>query len=291
MLEKIKKLQSILGVTVDGIIGPKTLQEICAKLEVEYSSVKRTTVKNIQARAGVSADGLIGSRTLDAIITHLEALNPKPTLIEKLKNYWQKWFGTKDETTVEAAKDQMSFDDLIEFYANKPVVFSEIKYYTVDLVKQATVRSGKSRFGVAGDESNLVSVQVPAGYPLKYDGTRVKSIRVHKLVADRLEAALKDILNHYGDDLEKVAPGACVYDGSYNFRKTRNSSSQSIHSWGLAIDFDAANNGLKTDWKNARFSKSIYKPFLDIMEHHGWHSLGRRSGNDGMHFQATNWDS
>lgn len=290
MLEKIKKLQSVLGVTVDGIIGPKTLQEICAKLGVEYSLSKRTTVKNIQKAVGTTVDGLIGSRTIDGIINRLNALTPKPTLMETLKNYWQKWFGTKDKDIIEAAKDKMSIDELISYYTNKPVTFTDVKY-TAELVKQATIRGGKSRFGIAGDESNLVSVQVPANYPLKYEGSRVKSIRVHKLVADRLEAALKDIANHYGDDLEKVAPGACVYDGSYNFRKTRNSSSQSIHSWGLAIDLDAANNGLKTNWPNARFSKPVYKPFLDIMEHHGWRSLGRRSGNDGMHFQATNWDS
>lgn len=130
---------------------------------------------------------------------------------------------------------------------------------------------------------------MPENYPLKYEGKKVKSIRIHKLVADRLEAALNDIINHYGDDIEKVAPGACIYNGSYNYRKTRNGSSQSIHSWGLAIDLDADMNGLYTSWDNARFSKPIYKPFLDIWEHHGFLSLGRRDGRDSMHIQATLW--
>ena len=135
----------------------------------------------------------------------------------------------------------------------------------------------------------LVSVPVPANYPLKYDGKPVKSIRIHKLVADRLAAALQDIINHYGEDIEKVAPGACVYDGSYNFRQARNSSSQSVHSWGLAIDFDAGNNTMKMTAPKARLSQDIYKPFFDILEYHGFNSLGRRGDYDWMHVQATHW--
>ena len=94
---------------------------------------------------------------------------------------------------------------------------------------------------------------------------------------------------HYGEDIETVAPGACVYDGSYNFRKTRSSSSQSVHSWGVAIDFDASKNQLNTKAPAARLSQDIYKPFLDILEHHGFLSLGRRSNKDWMHVQMTLW--
>lgn len=135
----------------------------------------------------------------------------------------------------------------------------------------------------------LVNVPVPENYPLKYDGKRVKTIRVHKYVADRLAAALQDIINHYGEDIEKVAPAACVYDGSYYFRTSRGSSSTSVHSWGLALDFDAANNSMKTKAPKARLSQDIYKPFFDILEFHGFNSLGRRGDYDWMHVQATYW--
>lgn len=255
----IKNIQKLVGTTADGIMGPKTLTAIANKLGVEVSTNTVITAKNIQRKLGVTVDGIIGNKSLSAILNALG--------------------GTVKTETV---------DPLIQKYIDKPIKFTKVDY-VASPVKQSILRGEKSAFGKAGNESVLVNVKVPENYPLKYGDTRVKSIRVHKLAADRLEAALNDIINHYGEDIEKVAPGACQYDGCYNFRKTRNGNSQSIHAWGLAIDFDAAHNGLKTQWKNARFSKPIYKPFLDILEHHGWLSLGRRQGTDAMHVQMTLW--
>ena len=260
MTEIIKKIQQVLKVKADGIIGPKTLGAIADAVGVSISSYKATTIKNIQKKVGSTADGIIGKNTLNAILNSL---------------------GGKSFT-----KNEVS--SLVKKYIEKPISFTKIDY-KANPVKQSVVRSGKSVFGKAGDESVLVNVPVPENYPLKYDGRRVKTIRVHRLVADRLEAALKDIINHYGEDIEEVAPGACVYDGSYYFRTSRGSSSTSIHSWGLALDFDAANNAMKTKWKDARLSQDIYKPFFDILEHHGFLSLGRRQGTDVMHVQCTLW--
>ncbi len=260
MKELIKKIQKEIGATADGIIGPKTISRLAAKLNVSIGVSDKQTIKNIQATVGTVADGIIGNKTLNAILTKLT--------------------GKVD--------DMSETDLLIEKYIKKPVEYSKVNY-TSNPVKQSVLRKGNTSFGKAGCEHLLVSVPVPANYPLKYGDTRVKSIRVHKLAADRLAAALQDIINHYGEDIEKVAPGACQYDGAYNFRATRNGTSQSVHSWGLAIDFDAAHNALKTPWNKARFSQPIYKPFVDILEHHGWLSLGRRDGRDSMHFQMTLW--
>ena len=57
---------------------------------------------------------------------------------------------------------------------------------------QEQVRSGRSIFGTAGDEAQLCSV-VPA-YPLLYEGAPVRSIRVHRLVAREVQAALAEVL-------------------------------------------------------------------------------------------------
>lgn len=252
MKELIKDIQKKINVVVDGIIGPKTIEAIAKNLNVSIASEQVGTIKNIQKKIGVTTDGILGPKSLAAI------------------------------------KNCLTGDDLTEKYINKPIKFSKVNY-KVKTIKQSEVRTNKSIFGKAGDESVLVAVQVPENYPLKYEGKQVKSIRIHKLVADRLAAALNDIINHYGEDIEKVAPGACVYDGSYYFRNTRNGTSQSIHSWGLAIDFDASNNMLKTKWENARLGQPIYKPFWDILEYHGFLSLGRRQGTDVMHCQATLW--
>lgn len=258
MKELTITIQKMLGVDADGIIGSQTLAALAKALGATVSSYKATTIKNIQKTVGATADGVIGSKTLNAIIAKLGS-------------------GTVKKPTV---------DPLIQKYIDKPIKYTKVNYKS-SLVKQSVLRSGNSVFGKAGCEHLLVNVPVPANYPLKYDGKPVKSIRIHKLVADRLAAALQDIINHYGEDIEKVAPGACVYDGSYNFRKSRNSSSQSVHSWGLAIDFDAANNTMKMAAPKARLSQPIYEPFWNILEYHGFMSLGRHANYDHMHCQAA----
>ena len=260
MKELTITLQKLLGVDADGVIGSQTLGAIATALGATVSSYKATTIKNIQKAVGATADGVIGSKTLNAIISKLGS-----GVIKK-----------------------QEVDPLIQKYIDKPIKYTDINYKS-SLVKQSVLRSGNSAFGKAGCENMLVSVPVPANYPLKYSGKQVKSIRIHKLVADRLAAALQDIINHYGEDIEKVAPGACCYDGSYNFRQARNSSSQSVHSWGVAIDFDAGNNTMKMSAPKARLSQDIYKPFFDILEYHGFNSLGRRGDYDWMHVQATHW--
>ena len=247
-------LQKMLGVDADGVIGSQTLAAIATALGATVSSYKATTIKNIQKAVGATADGVIGSKTLNAIISKLGN-----SVIKK-----------------------QEVDPLIQKYIDKPIKYTDVNYKS-SLVKQSVLRSGKSAFGKAGCENMLVNVPVPANYPLKYDGKPVKSIRIHKLVADRLAAALQDIINHYGEDIEKVAPGACCYDGSYNFRSSRGSSSYSIHSWGLALDFDASNNTMKMSAPKARLSQPIYEPFWNILEYHGFMSLGRHGNFDWQH--------
>lgn len=256
-VNEIKAIQKAVGSTADGIWGPKTLAAVASKLGCA------ATVKDIQKKVGVTADGLLGPKTYAAIVSKLVA-------------------------KVESAS---AVSPLVQKYIDKPIVYSKVDYKVKTLPRQAEVRSGKSVFGKAGNENDLVSVPVPAGYPMKYGCTPVKTIRCHKLVADRLEAALKDIYKHYGSDIATVAPGACLYDGCFNNRNTRNGTSTSVHAWGIAIDFDAGNNALNTHSPKARLSQPVYKPFLKILEHHGFLSLGFRNDKDWMHVQCCRWDS
>lgn len=259
MTELIKKIQKRVGSDVDGIMGPNTICDVANALKIEISSNKKATVRNIQNYLGTAPDGIVGMKTLTAIYNKL---------VEKSITH--------------------QIEPILKKYIEKPISFTKVDY-KANPVKQSILRKGNTIYGKPGDESVLVNVPVPANYPLKYDGKRVKTIRVHKLIADRLEAALKDIINHYGDDIEKVAPGACVYDGSYYFRASRGGTSASVHSWGLALDFDAANNTMKDSAPKARLSQQIYKPFFKILEHHGFLSLGQRANYDWMHVQMTLW--
>ena len=147
---------------------------------------------------------------------------------------------------------------------------------------QAVVRSGVSIFGKPGDESNLVNIK-PA-YQLYYCGKPVKTIRVHKLIAPNVEAALKEILAHYGlDEIKRL--GLDQYSGSYNYRKSTGASSLSMHAWGIALDFAAEKNTYTMKKPQASLSHPDCEMWWKIWEKHGAVSLGRELGYDYMHLQ------
>lgn len=171
----------------------------------------------------------------------------------------------------------------------KPIKFSSNGPFKGPLITQKELRSNNSVYGPVGAQGRLTKVKVPDNYPLYYGNTRVKSINIHSLAADRLEFALKDIINHYGPNIQKIAPGCCIYGGSYNYRKVRGGNSWSIHSWGTALDFDAGANGMKTRAPQARLSQPIYQPFIAILAHYGFSSQGKNVGNDWMHFQLGSY--
>lgn len=150
------------------------------------------------------------------------------------------------------------------------------------LPTQAQVRKGTSIFGKAGDESNLVNIK-PA-YQLYYCGTPVKTIRVHKAIADRVEDALKEILAYYGtSEIKRL--GLDQYSGSYNYRKSTGSSSLSMHAWGIALDFAAEKNTYAMKKPQASLSKPECEMWWKIWEKHGAVSLGRECNYDWMHLQ------
>jgi hypothetical protein len=73
-----------------------------------------------------------------------------------------------------------------------------------------------------------------------------------------------------------------TWDGCFNVRMQRGSTNQwSLHSWGLAIDLNAATNGLG---KRPTLSPGFVKCFTDA----GFHWGGTWARPDGMHFQIAN---
>ena len=150
------------------------------------------------------------------------------------------------------------------------------------LPTQAQVRAGTSIFGRAGCEDELVNIVPP--YTLYYEGKAVKTIRVHRLIAGRVEAALRAVLEHYGQEAISRL-GLDVYSGSYNYRSTSTGSSLSMHAWGIALDFDAEHNSYATKQPKARFSGAEYDAWWRIWEEQGAVSLGRERDVDWMHLQ------
>ena len=110
------------------------------------------------------------------------------------------------------------------------------------------------------------------------------TLKVHKNEKDSIEKCYIDIKKEYS--LEKIYElGLNCSSGTYNVRNSRNGSSYSMHSWGIAIDILAGLNPNNTS-KSASFRKPEAKKFLDTMEANGWYSGGRAWDRDYMHFQT-----
>lgn len=146
---------------------------------------------------------------------------------------------------------------------------------------QAQVRSGKSVFGAPGSKC-LVRIVPP--YTLYYDGGKVNSIAVHEAVAPYVEAALREVLEHYGAERIRELK-LDQYGGCYNYRKTTGGSTLSMHSWGIALDFMPEGNEYSKGAPAAVMSGEEYAAWWDIWERHGAVSLGRACNKDWMHVQ------
>lgn len=146
-------------------------------------------------------------------------------------------------------------------------------------------RSMVDYYGQPGDESNLVMVDFP--YPMRlYTRSAPATVtrhRAHKKVAASLKAVLQDLLDTYGIDWIREH-GLDVFGGIYNNRSKRGSRSKSKHAWGVAIDLNPSENGLRTPWPSRA---KMPEEAIEIFEKHGWKSLARVIGRDAMHFEAT----
>lgn len=149
---------------------------------------------------------------------------------------------------------------------------------------------------------NIVTYTLPEAWDMRIAWNtkqKVKSFPIHKKVKASLEAVMNKIWDHarirvkdkYGYDLstkkydeltnkELALAGMNLFGGSFNFRKKRGGNSLSTHSWGIAIDFDPANNAMGDT------TPKLPLWVVDIFEEHGWSWGGRWLGRncDGMHF-------
>jgi len=100
-----------------------------------------------------------------------------------------------------------------------------------------------------------------------------KKIYCNKRMVPLLSKAFENVRKRGLEDQVKT------WDGAFNIRKKRGGSSSSLHSWGLAIDINAAWNGFG---KTPTMSKELVACFTDA----GMDWGGTWATADGMHFQA-----
>jgi len=139
-------------------------------------------------------------------------------------------------------------------------------------------------YGTIGQ--NQVSITPPYQIFLYDTQQKINRISVHVKVFGSVERILKRVLDHYGPNT--------IHDlhldrffGSLSVRKMRGGNSWSMHSWGIALDFDASRNQLRWGRDQAAFAKPAYEEWWRLWEEEGWISLGRERNYDWMHLQAA----
>jgi hypothetical protein len=123
----------------------------------------------------------------------------------------------------------------------------------------------------AADNKNLVLFDVPKDLEI---GAIPKRIYCNKDMVEPLTRAFKNLIEReFVGELK-------TWDGCFNIRKMRGLNSMSLHSWAIAVDLNAFENGLGV---TPKLSAGFVKCFTDA----GFEWGGTWTRKDGMHFQLA----
>jgi len=127
------------------------------------------------------------------------------------------------------------------------------------------------KYGAAETEKHMVLWDVPSELEI---GVIPKRLYCNKDLVAPLSQAFKNLIE------SNCVSELKTWDGCFNIRKMRGLKSMSLHSWGIAIDVNAAWNGLN---KKPVLSKAFVQCFKDA----GFDWGGDWQRLDGMHFQLA----
>ncbi|WP_150526832.1 peptidoglycan-binding protein [Roseibium sediminis] len=215
-------------------------------------------------------DGVIGPKTLLALKGFQRARGLGPT-------------GLADEGTVEALKapsSRVAIEETSFIPDRDQDVADDQRHGTFPRQSDAM-----GFYGPVGTSQTRISV--PWDMRLAWDpSTTVRNITVHEKVAPSAQRVLNRVRGIYSDR-EIKSLGLDLFGGSLNVRRMRGGSRYSMHSWGIAIDFDPERNRLSWKRPQARLSRDDAIQFWLEWEKEGWVSLGRARNFDWMHVQAA----
>jgi hypothetical protein len=126
------------------------------------------------------------------------------------------------------------------------------------------------KYGDPTLENNMVLWDIPNELEI---GAIPKRLYCNKDMVYPLTQAFKNLIDRgYVRDLK-------TFDGCFNIRKKRGLSSMSLHSWGIAIDVNAA-------WNQLNMTPTLSVGFVNCFTDTGFEWGGNWKGRvDGMHFQ------
>ena len=127
------------------------------------------------------------------------------------------------------------------------------------------------KYGDPIKENNMVVWDIPTNLEM---GVIPKKLYCNKdLITPLSNAIQKLIITGKISELK-------TWDGCFNIRKKRGLSSMSLHSWGLAIDVNAA-------WNQLNMTPTLSPEFVKCFTDAGFDWGGTWTRKDGMHFQLA----
>ena len=127
------------------------------------------------------------------------------------------------------------------------------------------------KYGDPTLEHNMIVWDIPANLEV---GAIPKKLYCNKDLVGPLSQALKSLI-----DTGNIAE-LKTWDGCFNIRKKRGLSSMSLHSWGIAIDVNAA-------WNQLNMVPTLTPGFVKCFTDAGFEWGGTWTRKDGMHFQLA----
>lgn len=155
--------------------------------------------------------------------------------------------------------------------------------------------NGDGTLDEAWEGQNISRVAPPDGWELFYQAdsgpVRVSAVRLHRLVEDSFHSVLADI---WAYAKLQIGPSAGSDDirawlhrrrldqhgGGFNFRPITGGRRLSLHSFGIAIDWDPEHNP-----RQKPLSRSLPDWWYQIWADHGWHDGRSFRTPDPMHVQ------
>jgi hypothetical protein len=147
----------------------------------------------------------------------------------------------------------------------------------------------------AWEGENIRKIAPPDGWQLFYQSDNglvaVSGIRMHRLLEDSFHAVLDEIWDHAKQQVGNAADAKAIRDwlhqqrldqhgGGFNFRPITGGTSLSLHSYGIAIDWDPENNPRKKP-----LTVALPDWWFDIWHAHGWSDGRHFTTPDPMHVQ------
>jgi len=148
----------------------------------------------------------------------------------------------------------------------------------------------------AWEGENIRKVAPPDGWELFYQSdtlglVRVSGIRLHRLLEDSFHNVLTDIWDHAADEIGGDPSADAIrawlharrlnqHGGGFNFRPITGGRALSLHSYGIAIDWDPTNNPRQKPLK-----RTLPDWWFDVWAQHGWSDGRRYKTPDPMHVQ------